>query len=94
MHREHIVLHEIGHMVLDHNDFANDQGQISALLTDLSPHLVQRLLARTDYSTRQEQEAEMLASPIRTRAHPTDPAPAEGILANLQAGLGLGVERA
>lgn len=94
MHREHIVLHEIGHMLFDHNNsHASDQGQISNLFTDLSPHLIQRLLARTDYSTRQEQEAEMLASLIRTRG-PTGPAPAEGVLANLQASLGLGEERA
>lgn len=94
MHRDHIVLHEIGHMLFDHDRYSSDQSQISALLTDLSPHLIQRLLARTDYSTVHEQEAEMLASLIRTRAHPNVPALGDGVLANLQASLGLGERRA
>ncbi|MFC5919079.1 hypothetical protein [Streptomyces pulveraceus] len=69
LHQEHIVLHEIGHLLFDHQMLGDgDHAGIGALLPDLSPRLVQRLLARTNYSTRQEQEAEMLASLIRTHA--------------------------
>ncbi|MEU3714309.1 hypothetical protein [Streptomyces catenulae] len=69
LHQEHIVLHEIGHLLFDHQMLGDgDHGGIGALLPDLSPRLVQRLLARTNYSTCQEQEAEMLASLIRTHA--------------------------
>ncbi|MEU5208872.1 hypothetical protein [Streptomyces sp. NPDC020742] len=69
LHQEHIVLHEIGHLLFDHQMLADgNHGGIGTVLTDLSPRLVQRLLARTNYSTRQEQEAEMLASLIRTHA--------------------------
>ncbi|MEV7615478.1 hypothetical protein [Streptomyces sp. NPDC089799] len=68
-HREHIVLHEIGHMLLDHHATTGPAlpgGPFAELFGDLSPRLVRRMLARANYSTRQEQEAEMLASLIRT----------------------------
>ncbi|GCD32768.1 hypothetical protein OEIGOIKO_00485 [Streptomyces chrestomyceticus JCM 4735] len=69
LHQEHIVLHEIGHLLFDHQMLADgNSGGISTVLADLSPRLIQRMLARTNYSTRQEQEAEMLASLIRTHA--------------------------
>ncbi|MEU7599839.1 hypothetical protein AB0B78_07760 [Streptomyces sp. NPDC040724] len=64
-HQEHIVLHEIGHMLLDHHATA-DSGLPGGLFGDLSPRLVRRMLSRANYSTRQEQEAEMLATLIRT----------------------------
>ncbi|MFF3333692.1 hypothetical protein ACFYWX_29785 [Streptomyces sp. NPDC002888] len=70
LHQEHIVLHEVGHMLLDHRG-TDPAPDLVGLLPDLSPRLVRRLLARTAYSTRQEQEAEMLASLIRVKAgHP------------------------
>ncbi|MEV5598087.1 hypothetical protein [Streptomyces sp. NPDC052496] len=69
LHQEHIVLHEIGHLLFDHQMAADGRhGGLGTVLADLSPRLIQRLLARTNYSTRQEQEAEMLASLIRTHA--------------------------
>ncbi|GAA4933030.1 hypothetical protein ACFPM3_04240 [Streptomyces coeruleoprunus] len=77
-HQEHIVLHEIGHMLFNHHATA-DAGPPGGLLADLSPRLVRRILARTNYSTRQEQEAEMLATLIRTgeagagHGQPSDP---------------------
>ncbi len=68
-HQEHIILHEIGHMLFDHPTLDMPGGPASpGRLGDLGLGLAQRLLARTDYTTRQEQEAEMLASVIRTVA--------------------------
>ncbi|WP_157536017.1 hypothetical protein [Kitasatospora mediocidica] len=66
-HQEHIVLHEIGHMLFDHPSLELFDGLLAPDRSD-SPELARRLLARTDYTTRQEQEAEMLASLIRTVA--------------------------
>ncbi|UQI45537.1 hypothetical protein M1P56_14855 [Streptomyces sp. HU2014] len=117
IHQEHIILHEIGHMLFDHHGIrpttpppgvltgggagalafpgprkrggakardtavagagaeTGDSGTavgenagVQALLPDLSPQLIQRLLGRASYTTRQEQEAEMLATLLRIRA--------------------------
>lgn len=57
LHREHIVLHEIGHILFGHHSLEGEE-------TDGEAPVV---LGRTNYTTRQEQEAEMLASMIRTR---------------------------
>jgi hypothetical protein len=66
-HQQHIILHEIGHMLFDHPtlDLPGHDLTGPGRLGDLDLGLAQRLLGRTDYTTRQEQEAEMLASLIR-----------------------------
>ncbi|MEU0373232.1 hypothetical protein ABZ070_23780 [Streptomyces sp. NPDC006283] len=57
-HQEHIVLHELGHILFGHNFLAGAE----------SGGGYPTALGRTDYTTREEQEAEMLASLIRTKA--------------------------
>jgi hypothetical protein len=79
LHAEHIVLHEIAHMLCDHGrTSAPGQPDLAAqLFPDLDPAVVSRFLARAAYSTEQEREAEMLASMIRTATTPShhhDPA--------------------
>ncbi|GAA2591591.1 hypothetical protein [Streptomyces axinellae] len=89
VHQEHILLHEIGHMLFDHHGTDLDHGKVSqALLPDLSPQLVQRLLGRTSYTNRQEQEAEMLASLLRIRVSQSAARAPHGVLARLEAALG------
>lgn len=89
-HQEHIVLHEIGHMLFDHHSLATGEvGGLSTVLGDLSPRLVNRLLARTDYTTGQEREAEMLASLIRTSERQPAEAGPRGALQELEAALGV-----
>ncbi|MFH8689685.1 hypothetical protein ACH4EC_22800 [Streptomyces anulatus] len=96
-HQEHIVLHEVGHMLFDHHTVDEGDGWITALLTDLDPRAVRRILARSHYSTGQEREAEMTASLIRTDHEPVTHTAAaggqrqSGALARLRDGLGLGV---
>ncbi|MFD7663873.1 hypothetical protein [Streptomyces sp. NPDC059788] len=91
LHQEHIVLHEIGHMLFDHHavDTRTGSAILPDLFLDLDPRLVRRLLARTNYSTRQEQEAEMLASLIRAGDHGPG-RERDGVLRNLGAALGVG----
>ncbi|RLU79971.1 hypothetical protein CTZ27_36105 [Streptomyces griseocarneus] len=89
VHQEHILLHEIGHMLFDHH--GTDLGHSEAsqgLLPDLSPELVKRLLGRTSYTNRQEQEAEMLASLLRIRASHSAARAPHGVLDRLEAALG------
>jgi hypothetical protein len=79
LHAEHIVLHEVGHMLCGHSltlDVANST--MSRLLPDLDPRTVSLVLGRVSYTTAQEQEAELLASLIRARAAREVPVAAGG----------------
>lgn len=90
LHQEHIVLHEIAHLLFGHHTIDLSQEAVrQVLLPDLSPHLVQRLLARTNYAARQEQEAEMLASLIRTKASKPSVSQSSIGLERLKAALGV-----
>jgi hypothetical protein len=89
-HREHIALHEVGHILLDHG--ANDResnDSLAKLLPDLSSELINRLLARANYSTEQEQEAELVASLICAAAGAVAPLPSSGVRGKLEVALGI-----
>lgn len=64
VHRDHIIAHEIGHVLLDHRTFAvNDIAASQLLMPTLRPTLVHRVLNRTGaYGRGAEQEAEMMAT--------------------------------
>ncbi|MGW7099463.1 hypothetical protein [Streptomyces sp. NPDC054838] len=83
LHREHIVLHELGHILFGHHSLEGEE-------TDGKAPVV---LGRTNYTTRQEQEAEMLASMIRTRTAGNGPrarTEPRGALARLESAMGYG----
>ena len=68
MHREHIILHELGHLLCEHQPTeVIDQEVVAQLFPHLNPAVVQRVLGRTTYTAIEEQEAEMLASLVRGR---------------------------
>jgi len=70
LHQEHIILHELAHMIFDHKTVRGSPEDLHArLLPDLDPQVVASTLARMSYSSEQEQQAEMLAGLIGTRAH-------------------------
>jgi hypothetical protein len=73
LHQQHIVLHEVAHLVCGHDrtagaDAAAPLPQFAGLLDGLSPELVRRVLGRQAYTEPQEQEAELLASLLLCRA--------------------------
>jgi hypothetical protein len=69
LHQEHIISHEIGHLLCQHEATPVFDAEASRLLLpDLDPQLVQRTLGRTNYSTVEEREAEMVASLISRAA--------------------------
>jgi len=81
LHQDHIILHEIGHMVCDHTGAAlatTDQIR-SLLLTDTVRDQVHTVLGRGAYTAGEEQEAEMVATLILERA--ARPAPAAPVVA-------------
>jgi hypothetical protein len=78
LHQEHIVLHELSHIICGHE--AQLAGSETArLFPDLRAELVQLILERHLYPTREELEAEILASLIydRVRGQARDEAAAE-----------------
>nr|BFF00740.1 hypothetical protein GCM10020241_24150 [Streptoalloteichus tenebrarius] len=77
LHQEHIVLHELGHLLCEHEAapvLGEDASRL--LLPHLDPRMVARVLGRTHYTAEEEQEAEMIASMILQRARRGGPAPA------------------
>jgi hypothetical protein len=61
-HQAHIILHEVGHMLCRHTigDYTTNLEQFEQ--GHLDTDAVERALARTSYNTRQEHDAEMVAS--------------------------------
>jgi len=77
LHQEHIIAHELGHLLCDHRmPEAVGEDVSRLLLPELDPEMVRRVLRRTHYSAAEEQEAEMIASLILQQANhrPADPA--------------------
>ncbi|MFJ9865359.1 hypothetical protein [Streptomyces sp. NPDC101165] len=94
-HQEHIILHEIGHMLFEHRTLSPaDPASMSEIFSDLGPDVLRRFLARTNYSTRHEREAEMLASLIRTTAEESALERPLSVLSKLEAALGVSDARA
>ncbi|WP_431780370.1 hypothetical protein [Streptomyces chumphonensis] len=92
LHQEHILLHEFSHMLFDHHPVTSDADDGDALHTfmpDLDPRMVGRLLGRTNYSTHQEREAELLATLLRTGADQPPRSERHDPLASLRAALGV-----
>jgi hypothetical protein len=76
LHRQHIVLHELGHVLAGHSPRVGGPGSHRLLFPDLDPEAVRRTLEREAYSSEEEREAELLASLIlhrATRRGPDDP---------------------
>lgn len=64
-HQEHIILHEVGHLLCEHSAPSVSREEVSGLLLpDLDADMVQRVLGRTCYPMWAEQEAEIIASLI------------------------------
>lgn len=65
LHQDHIILHELCHLLCDHQPVPLSDTELARLLCpDLDPSTVQRVLHRASYSTDEEREAELLASLI------------------------------
>ncbi|MBF6065970.1 hypothetical protein IU500_32980 [Nocardia terpenica] len=88
-HQDHIILHEIGHILCGHNVTRLVEQEYPLLADGTADEvLTRRALARTSYTTRQEQEAEMVASLILERAATVQANPVTGSEWRLGAALG------
>jgi hypothetical protein len=72
LHRQHIVLHELAHMLCGHTASELPENDLlRQLFPNLSPAMVKTVLSRSSYQSEYEREAEMLASLILARAQGT-----------------------
>ena len=62
LHRSHIILHELGHIMCDHRGALVSADQYARLLMpDLDPALIRTVLGRSGYNSQDEREAELFA---------------------------------
>lgn len=65
MHRDHVILHELAHLLLDHRAVSEATiEEVASLFPSLKPDLVKRVLQRSHYDDAQEAAAEQLASAV------------------------------
>ncbi|MBH0775759.1 zinc metalloprotease [Nocardia bovistercoris] len=77
-HAEHIVAHELGHMLLGHGPdptaddaptrAASALDVVSELLPSISPESIRHVLGRTDYGSARERDAETFADLVMLQA--------------------------
>ncbi|AHH95786.1 hypothetical protein GCM10010174_46620 [Kutzneria viridogrisea] len=88
LHQDHIILHEIGHMLCDH-EAGNKVLHRELDLGLVDPDQVLRVLPRVHYDSHQEQEAEMIASLVLEGiGRLPAPSPFTGLLAGLERSIG------
>ncbi|MDI6103413.1 hypothetical protein QLQ12_32875 [Actinoplanes sp. NEAU-A12] len=69
LHQDHIIRHELGHLICGHLTAPVLDAEASRLLLpDLDPSLVRAVLGRTNYSEVEEKEAELIASLLLRRS--------------------------
>jgi hypothetical protein len=68
LHRDHIILHELSHILCDHAPRLRGGELADALFPDIRPQVVAGMLQRSSYSNEEELEAEVLATLIQASA--------------------------
>lgn len=91
-HQDHIILHEVGHILADHQSDGVDDDVQPLLTPDMMRNAVHRALRRTSYDDAREREAELVATIILEWASVLDRvaprAPHETHLQAVQSALG------
>ena len=74
-HGEQIILHELGHLLLEHHNAPQNTDAVSIreLLPDIDPGTVSHVLGRSAYDSDQESQAELFASLIMSQSRRTRP---------------------
>ncbi|MEU9455685.1 hypothetical protein [Streptomyces sp. NPDC048277] len=69
-HQDHIILHEVGHILAGHRGGEMRGELLEGMMPHLSPEVVRRALQRTAYEEEQEREAELIATIIMELTRP------------------------
>ena len=67
VHQDHIVLHELSHLICGHQPSLLEPAVAAEIFPDLEPEVVRGVLARHGYSSTDEVEAEVMASVLSER---------------------------
>ncbi|MFA7765874.1 hypothetical protein ACGFNX_23825 [Streptomyces sp. NPDC048723] len=63
-HQDHIILHEVGHIMAGHESDEGDEDLLGLMMPDIAPQAIRRALRRTSYDQDHEREAELVATII------------------------------
>ena len=90
LHRLHIILHEVGHMLSGHEEVDLEDNQYMYRQLDVGdPTWIRQVLPRIRYNSREEQEAEMIATLLLQQAgRVSAPSPLAGLWARFESALG------
>ncbi|MFF4835173.1 secondary metabolite protein [Streptomyces sp. NPDC001315] len=61
-HRQQVIRHELGHLLLEHDSSGGFSDLLAALPQDIDKEAVASAFGRTAYSTQMEQDAELIAT--------------------------------
>jgi hypothetical protein len=64
-HQDHIILHEVGHMISGHSTQDDEASALTLLFPDIPPEVIRSVLLRDGYGPVAEREAEMVATVIK-----------------------------
>lgn len=65
VHQDHIILHEVGHILAGHVSADTDDSVWTQLMPNIAPEVIRRMLRRTSYDAAHEREAELVATIIQ-----------------------------
>ncbi|MEU5418781.1 hypothetical protein ACFY1P_19075 [Streptomyces sp. NPDC001407] len=92
IHQDHIILHEVGHILADHHSDDADDEFWRQMAPDMCLGTIKRALRRTSYDEQHEREAELVATIILEWASVLDRvaprAPSDPSLRRVQSALG------
>ncbi|MFE3551804.1 hypothetical protein ACFXN2_24440 [Streptomyces kronopolitis] len=91
MHQDHIILHEVGHILADHQDDGRSAGELPDFGPDHPRDVTPRGFRRTCYTEDYEREAELVATIIQEWAmvidHAVPHSPEDSTLGPLRSAL-------
>lgn len=68
LHQQHIIAHELGHVLANHNSDDGEDAVWHELMPDIPPDVIRRALRRTSYDRDEERQAEIVATMLEEKA--------------------------